>query len=71
MRQYTLDKSTFSATHGRFQAKVSSPSGSAPLNFAASFYASCSVRVKISEDTPRWQVMNPGVRCDSTWLNFM
>jgi len=55
--QYRVDKSSHSFSPGRFSAKVQSPSGSSPLNLAVSFYGSGSVRVKLSEDVPRWQVV--------------
>jgi hypothetical protein len=54
--QYELDKSTYVHSAGRFSAKVKSPSGTGPLNLGVSFYASGSVRVKLSEGVPRWQV---------------
>jgi hypothetical protein len=56
--QYQLDKSSYSTADGRFTAKVLSPSGSQPLNLGVSFYGSGSVRVKLSENEPRWQVLS-------------
>jgi hypothetical protein len=40
---------------GKLTAKIIPPGGAVPLNLAVSFYASGSVRVKVSEHAPRWQ----------------
>lgn len=53
--QYQLDKATYTHSAGRFAAKVKTPTSSAPLNLAVSFYSSGSIRVKLSEEVPRWQ----------------
>ena len=54
-----MEASSIQLEGGRFTATVATPQGRKEnnvLRLAVSHYESGSIRVKLSEDTPRWQV---------------
>jgi hypothetical protein len=56
--QYALDLSTLKSADGIFTGKVFSPAAEKQLNLRVFVLSSGSVRLKITEDTDRWQVLS-------------